>query len=147
MLLHCRPLSPIHSRAEAAELPKPEPLADANPEAAHAHPQPAPAEVRSRGTPTALLPAREGHSALPRRQAERRLPVLQSGAHSRCELSPPPGSRSKTEVRRSVLGSAWADHWLLATESLAAADIRTRAVPPYPHDRVVRNETRAGRWL
>ena len=58
------------------------------------------------------------------------------------------GSRSRAAC--SALGfscaTCTANHWSPAAEGPAAVDIRTPAARPCPRDRVVRNETRAGRW-
>src|SRR4029077_6947093 len=138
------PTSDSHSRAEEAERPRVALLLDANRAAAHALPQPAPAEGRSHGTRTALLPAREVHSARQRRQVERPLPVLQLPVDWEMPRLPPespprpaaPGLRSQ-----AALGSAWADRSSPAAEHPEVADIHPRAAPPYPHDRAARNET------
>src|SRR6266849_10197741 len=153
MPFQCRPVSDFRSRMEEAERPKPVPLADENPAVAHPYPQPAQAEGRSHGTRTAPLSAREVRSARRRRQVARSRLVNQSRARFPRESfqQPAPGSRSRTallgSVRCSALGSARVDRSSLAAERLAAADIRTPTAPPYPHDRVVRTETRAGRLL
>src|SRR5260370_37803483 len=144
MRFPCPPASDRHSRAEEAEQPQPGLLVAANPGAAHAHPQPAQAEGRSHGTRTALLPAREVHSAQPRCQAERPLPVLQLPANQSPAPFPPelpPQPALHLRSRAAALGSAWADRLSPAAEHPVAADIHTRAAPPYPHDRVARNET------
>src|SRR6266481_9418881 len=128
---------------EEAARPQPVLLVDANPGAAHAHPPPAQVEGRSHGTRTALLPAREVHWARRRRQVERPLPVLRlpvNQSRMRFPPEPPPRPALGLRSRAAALGSAWADCLSLAAEDPAAADIRIPMGPPYPHDRVARNE-------
>src|SRR5271157_413994 len=151
MPFQCPPASALRLPPEEAERPTLVLQVDANREAAHAHPQPGQAEGRSSGTQTAPLSAREVRWARRKRQVERPLPVLQSNPCFPREPSPQPalGLRSRAAVRRpalySVFGSASVNCSSPAAERPAAADIRIRAAPPYPRDRVARNETRAGR--
>ena len=139
--------SPQETPVEAMQRLKLAPAWDANREATPALLRPAPVEGRSHGTQTAPLPAREVDWARRKRPAVKPLPARQSRA--RVQVVGLLGWHSTPAAHRSLLSAlhfAPADRLSHAAEGPAAADIRTPAAPPYPHDQVDRIETRVDRW-